>query len=222
MIWSSYTPVGVTQYFQFQFIHKNMTEVCMNLYVKEINHPHHHHHQHHYYYDATLCTSHSDIQQIYTTANTHIDNLFEWFYANRLSLNANKTGLNIHIDNISLTRIGNDCEERAIKFLGMFIDEHLTWKSHISHVNAKVSRSLFVVNQAKNIFPKSCLRTLYFSLIHPHFSYGVLAWGSASLTKLKSSIMLQNRAIRNINRAKHRAHTEYLFKSSQILKLTDL
>ena len=33
--------------------------------------------------------------------------------------------------------------------------------------------------------------------------------------------MLQKRAIRNINRAKYRAHTEPLFKSSQILKLTD-
>ena len=127
--------------------------------------------------DTTLYTSHSDIQQLYTTANTHINNLFEWFCANRLSLNANKTkyivirphqkrcnltGLNIHIDNISLTRIGNDCEERATKFLGMFIDEHLTWKSHISHVNAKVSRSLVAVNQVKNILPKPCLRTLYF------------------------------------------------------------
>ena len=96
----------------------------------------------------------------------------------------------------------------------MFIDEHLTWKSHISHVNAKVSRSLFAVNQVKNILPKSCLRTLYYSLIQPYFSYGLLAWGSASLTVLKSPIMLQKRAIRNINRAKYRAHTELLFKSS--------
>ena len=54
------------------------------------------------------------------------------------------------------------------------------------------------------------------------YSYGLLAWGSASLTALKSSIMFQKRAMRNINRAKYRAHTEPLFKSSLILKLTDL
>ena len=106
----------------------------------------------------------------------------------------------------------------------VYLDEHLTWKSHTSHVhvNAKVSRSIFAVNQIKNILPKSCLRTLYFSLIHPHFSYGLLAWGIASITALKSSIMLQKRAIRNINRDKYRAHREPLFNSSQILKLTDL
>ena len=45
---------------------------------------------------------------------------------------------------------------------------------------------------------------------------------SASLSALKSAIMLQKRAIRNINRAKYRAHAEPLFKSSLILKLTDL
>ena len=60
------------------------------------------------------------------------------------------------MDNIPLIkRIGNDCEERATEFLGMFIDEHLAWKFHISHVNANVSRFLFAVYQVKNILPKS-------------------------------------------------------------------
>ena len=45
---------------------------------------------------------------------------------------------------------------------------------------------------------------------------------SASSTALKSYIMLQKRALRNINRAKYRAHTEPFFKLSLILKLTDL
>ena len=52
-----------------------------------------------------------------------------------------------------LERNGNDCDERATKFLRVFImiDEHLTWNVHISHVNAKASRSLFAVNQVKTI-----------------------------------------------------------------------
>ena len=40
--------------------------------------------------DTTSYTSHSDIQQLYTTANMHIKHVFEWFCADKLSLNANK------------------------------------------------------------------------------------------------------------------------------------
>ena len=83
-----------------------------------------------------------------------------------MSLNANKTkyivikpkhkkcdlnGLSISIDKIPLLRIGNDCDEKAAKFLGLYIDEHLTWKHHIAHVNTKVSKILFVIKQVKYI-----------------------------------------------------------------------
>ena len=43
-----------------------------------------------------------------------------------------------------LKRISIDCEEKSAKCLGIHIDEHLKWKYHISHVNTKTSRSLFL------------------------------------------------------------------------------
>ena len=67
--------------------------------------------------------------------NKEINNLFTWFCANKLSLNANKTKyilirpkqkrcdlstLNIYINNMELNRIGHDCEEKVAKFLGIF------------------------------------------------------------------------------------------------------
>jgi len=187
--------------------------------------------------DTTLYMSNSDLSTLFYDANAQINNLFQWFCANRLSLNAKKTkyiiirphqkrcnltGLQISIDSTILNRIGNDCEEKSIKFLGVIFDENLTWKFHIAHVNTKVSRALFAVSQVKHILPKSCLRTLYFSLIQSHFAYGLLAWGSATQSALRSSIVLQKRAIRTINSAKYRSHTDPLFFQSKILKLNDL
>ena len=77
-------------------------------------------------------------------------------------------------DNIPLLRIGNDCDENAAKFLGLYIDEHFRWKHHIVHVNIKVSKILFLIKQANNILPMDSLRTLYFALVHSHYSYGLL------------------------------------------------
>ena len=187
--------------------------------------------------DTTLYMSNSDLAQLFTDTNRQINELFSWFCANKLSLNANKTkyivirpkhkkcdlnGLNISIDNIPLIRIGNDCDEKAAKFLGLFIDEHLTWKHHIAHVNTKVSKILFLIKQAKNILPKDSLRTLYFALVHSHYSYGLLTWGNASKSALQRSIILQKRAVRVINNARYNSHTDPLFKASGILKLNDL
>jgi hypothetical protein len=187
--------------------------------------------------DTTLFMSNSDVTQLFSEVNTQINNLFNWFCANKLSLNANKTkyivirhnhmhcdltGLNINIDNIPLKRIGNDCDEKAAKFLGIHIDEHLTWKYHIAHVNTKVSRTLFFIKQVKNILPRNSMRTLYFALVHSHFTYGLLAWGNASKAALHRSIILQKRALRIINNANYNGHTDPLFKASRVLKLNDL
>jgi len=111
---------------------------------------------------------------------------------------------------------------KVYQFLGMIIDENLRWKYHIKHVNSKVSRALFSINQVKHILPTESLRTLYYSLINSHFSYGILAWGNAERSIIRSSFMMQKRAIRIINNAPYNGHTEPLFKKSRILKLYDL
>ena len=74
----------------------------------------------------------------------------------------------------------------------------------------------------KNILPKECLRTLYYVLIDPHITYGTLAWGNANSCILKRSGTLQKRAMRLIHNAPYNGHTDPLFKSSGILKLSDI
>ena len=59
------------------------------------------------------------------------------------------------------------------------------------HVNKNISEALFSIKQAKNILPIASLRTLYFVLIEPHLSYGILAWGNANKKTLHKTEMLQ-------------------------------
>ena len=139
--------------------------------------------------DTTLYTSYSNRDELYANANEQTNDLYQWFCSNRLSLNAKKKQVHcietktygrwyfyhlIHIGNTVLERIGNDCNEQSTKFLGMHIDENLTWKKHISEVTKKVSRALFSIKQVKHVLPLDSLRTLYFALIHQHLCYGIL------------------------------------------------
>ena len=92
----------------------------------------------------------------------------------------------------------------------------------MSFVNTKISRSLFAIKQAKVFLPYASLRTLYFSLIHPYISYGILAWGNANQNVLHRTNILQKRALRIVHNKHYNSHTDPLFKQSGILKLNDL
>jgi len=187
--------------------------------------------------DTSLYISDSNLKHLFTKSNTEMHKLYEWFCANRLSLNPSKTkfiviktpqqscdftDLTILINNTPLSQIGSQSKEKFTKFLGLYIDEHLSWNYHVNHINKKISRSLFALKQVKHFLPPESLHTLYFATIHPHILYGILAWGNANKTITNKVNLLQKRAIRIISKAKYNSHTEPLLKNLNILNVNDL
>jgi len=186
--------------------------------------------------DTTLYMSHANLTVLYNTINNELIKLNDWFCANRLSLNVKKTkyalfspsikisnlpqNTAITLNGINLIRVGNDQPEKAIKFLGIQMDQNLTWKHHINTLKSKISRSLFALNRVKNILPHDILKSLYFSLVQSHLMYGIQAWGSSiHINKIES---IQKRAIRIINNKVYNSHTDPLFRQNNILKVRDL
>ena len=108
------------------------------------------------------------------------------------------------------------------KFLGITIDESLSWKQQVSSINSKISRALFAIKQLKFSLPKESLLTLYFSLLHPYLTYGILAWGNASTNILRKTETLHKRALRTVHNKSYNSHTDPLFKQSGILRVSDL
>ena len=68
----------------------------------------------------------------------------------------------------------------------------------------------------------SCLRNLYFNLIHPYLMYCFPIYGATYSNHLQPLIVLQKRAIRIISRAGYLDASEPLFKLQNILKFQDL
>ena len=126
----------------------------------------------------------------------------------------------IKINNENVSHIGKDNKDESVKFLGIHIDKHLTWKKHINIISSKISRAIFAINRLKHFLPHNALKTLYYTLIQSHLTYGVQAWGNGStVIKLQT---LQKRALRIINNKRYRSHTDPIFKSENILKITDI
>ena len=117
-------------------------------------------------------------------------------------------------------KINEQLVERVTEFnfLGLTIDEHLNWKSHIQKVSNKVSRSIGVLNRLKNFLPLAMLRILYNAIILRHFQYLLFTWvfNPGRLNQL------QKRAIRVITNSKYNAHVESLLNRLNLLRLVDI
>ena len=129
-----------------------------------------------------------------------------------------KEKLNIKLDGVSLNRIS------STKFLGVIIDENLTWKNHIDAISKTISRNTGMLTKFKHFVPENILYSLYCTLIIivlPYINYGVLIWGNKNKIYLDKIFKLQKWAIRTISNSHYRSHTGPLFSKFNVLNEHD-
>ena len=105
------------------------------------------------------------------------------------------------------------------KFLGVIIDDHLTFAPHLQYMKGKISRSLGILYKCRKYFNQETLLTLYSSFIYPYFTYCITIWGNTYQTYLDPLVKLQKRAIRIIAGVDRHAHTEPLMTKYRLLSL---
>jgi len=113
-------------------------------------------------------------------------------------------------------------KKQCVKLLGMHLDDKMTWNTHINICKSKISSSIYAIKRLKHILPKSYLRTLYFTMVHPYLTYGIAIWGATYNVHRNKLFILQKRIIRIISGAKYNDHTSPLFQKLHILKLDDI
>ena len=126
-----------------------------------------------------------------------------------------KHKVNVILDNVSLERVN------STKFLGVIIDENLTWKNHIDTVSKTISRNIGMLTKMKHYVPGYILYSLYCTLVVPYINYGILIWGNTCKTYLDKIFKLQKWAIRTISLEHYRSHTGPLFEKHSILNVFD-
>ena len=173
---------------------------------------------------------------MFNDMRSDLEELIEWFRANKLSLNIAKTNYVLFkpprlklIDktppSCCVLKFGNEeiLQKSSTKFLGIEMDQRLSWFAQYKSLNSKLSRAVYILNRVKNILPSECMKTLYYSLFHSHLAYGLLLWGPNMSAELFNKVFLkQKKIIRIIHNAKYNAHTDVLFKQSKILKLKEM
>ena len=187
--------------------------------------------------DTTLQYSSENLKSLYDYANSELLKIADWFKANKLTLNASKTkyilfrkktkvlvcdSLKLFIENKEIDRIGAGCKNESFKFVGIHLDENLTWNHHLKAVKNKASSAVFALSNIRNLLPSNIKHTIYNSLFRSFVEYGIAAWGRNKSPEMKKISLLQKRAVRIIDNAKTASHSDPIFFKYKILKLNDL
>ena len=148
--------------------------------------------------------------EVYEKAKQVLKSIHYYMSTNKLHINANKscymhfdpvninknsdidstTNYNLKIHNTSIKQV------TQTKFLGVIIDEKLTWQTHITQLKRKLACCAGLLNRIKNHIPEYLHKDLYHTLFESHLRYGITVWGGVSHNKLLPLFRIQKKCLR--------------------------
>jgi exonuclease III len=174
--------------------------------------------------DTSLIISNLDGLHFEKDINTVIQTLDKWFHSNLLFLNFEKTQfLQFLTKNTNAIQLNLTYNNKQIsnmdhsKFLGLMINNRLSWEYHIELMIPKLNTATYVIRSLKQLVNSEILKKAYFSLAHSILSYGIIFWGISNHSKI--IFKLQKRIIRIIMNVDSRTSCRNLFKQLNILPL---
>jgi hypothetical protein len=166
---------------------------------------------------------------LYERTNQNLDLLYQWFLANRLSINYDKTvysifspnkmklnSFRLYINNIEINRV------EYCKCLGVILDEELSWKHHIDYIETKLTKFTSFFYKIRQKLKPDCLKELYFALIYPQLTYAVELYGNAADSNIHKLQILQNKLLRILQFEGRRCPLQKLYINYNTHKIHDL
>ena len=160
--------------------------------------------------DTALGAVSESFSGLQALCNTQINKVQNWLLANKLSVHyETKTQYILFIppgkegdkpENFEIQMGGNTIEQtETYKYLGVIIDEKLSWKPHIDKMCSKLASVCGILSKIRHILDRNSLLMIYNSLIDSRLRYGILGWSTASKHQIHRLEVLQNRALRLID-----------------------
>ena len=188
------------------------------------------------YFNFRLFADDSNLFHTFKSDESNID-LFEisrnlkavtaWCNANKLTINTDKTKYMLFknrrrkfVTSGQVLMNGKPLKlVESISFLGVCIDENLTWKKHIDSVCDVVSKKIGILYRIRHFVSRKILVMLYNAFILPHITYGLEVWGAAKKTSLNPVLILQKRILRVIYFKVINHHSAPLFSELKVLNV---
>ena len=178
--------------------------------------------------DSNIIVHGGNPEELAARGNTTVKVMSEWCKRNGLILNTEKTIFvqfgtkNKKIDYNLLIRTEKKSIEGVMstKFLGVHIDQKLTWSAHIESMLPKLSSYCYLIRNIRDTVSMDVVRLLYFGLVQATMAYGIAYWGLAS--EVQQVFTSQKKIIRMIARISPTTSCRESFKTHKIMTLASL
>jgi hypothetical protein len=177
--------------------------------------------------DTSIIITERDARKLQDDLNTSFCQISEWFHLNFLSLNISKTyfiqfsSKNLNDSVINITYENNYISKvKDINFLGININNTLSWKTHIHKIVPKLSSACFAVWTVKLCMSPQMLKAIYYAHFHSIISYGIIFWGHT--TPSIRAFRLQKRIVRITMGSRTKDSCRKWFTKLEVLPLPSL
>ena len=179
--------------------------------------------------DANLHISHQNPHSLIVMVNEEIEKIEHWMYFNKLTLNYSKccfmiisrkphdaSKFSLSMNKVNIKR--SDC----IKYLGVLLDEQLSWKNHVQKLNNNLSKICGLIFKLRHYVPLITRKLIYYSMFHSVILYSLINWGRTTNSYLHQLAVLQNKFIRASLFLPRNSPTNSMYVKFQTLKLKDM
>lgn len=179
--------------------------------------------------DSTFTMSSDNYMNDIGVINNELSEIYDWTISNRLTINVPKTELlcfsNLSIDISDQQIMLNDQFLKfsdVCTFLGIQIDNKLTFSYHINSVLSKLAKNTGILVRIKDCLTLDAKLNFYYAFLFPYLVYGVVVWGSTFDCYLQPIFIQQKRIVRMIAGVPPLEHTDPLFRRLKLLKSFDI
>jgi len=159
--------------------------------------------------DTVLIAIHSDPTIASQYLQLHLDILHAWFDNWKIKINQAKSS------HVTFTTTRSTCPQvtmnnvpipmrSTVKYLGLYLDQRLTWSTHIKtkrlHLNLKLRSMNWLLGRKSQLSLANKL-LLYKCVLKPVWTYGVQLWGCAKPSHTQIIQRLQSKILRSITDA---------------------
>ena len=177
--------------------------------------------------NTTLIFGHKDKKFLTFAIEHDLQIIQDWFNANKITLNVLKSVYIAFGDDKNMLKnltlkIGDTCIPRvtSAKILGLWIDEKMTWNSHVDKVLTKTCSRIGMLKYSKNILTEHAKRIVYFAQIYSVLTYGIVVWGTMiNNTRLNELQQAQNNCVSQLDTT---LQLPDIYKKYQILRVKEI
>ena len=178
--------------------------------------------------DTNIYYESKDLFNLIKIVNKELRLVKKWLDANKLSLNIDKTNYiifhssSVNVPSGSDIKIGKKHIKRVRFVKLLLLDEHLSWKYHLSELSKKLARTCGMFSKIRNLLPLDVLFCLYNALFLPFLQYGLIVWGQTYASYIDPIFKLQKRAVRAISFQPRMSPSLPIFNDFKLLKLSEI